>query len=81
MLKYFISYAVGGCLMAISLSALITEIARLLPEIIPAVLIVWAVTAVISGVVLKISGLLETFGIAWIWGNILIGLGVGLGIT
>ncbi|AFY39863.1 hypothetical protein Lepto7376_3687 [[Leptolyngbya] sp. PCC 7376] len=81
MLKYFVSYAVGGCLAAITLSAFITEIARLLPEIIPAALIFWAVVAVISGVVLKVSGYAEAFGAMWIWSNILIGLGVGLGIA
>ena len=81
MIKYFISYAVGGCLLAISFSAFITEIARLLPEIIPAALVLWAVAAVISGVVLKVTELDKTFGTAWIWVNVLIGLGVGLGIA
>ncbi len=81
MIKYFISYAVGGCLLAIALSAFVTEIARLLPEIIPAALIFWAVVAVISGVVLGLSDHAERFRSAWFFGNLLIALGVGLGLA
>ena len=80
-MKYFCSYAVGGCLMAIALSAFLTEIARLVPALTTGLLVFWGVVAVVSGVVIRLSETVKTFGHIWLWSNLLIGMGVCFGIA
>lgn len=91
--KYFLGYAGAGCLLAIALSSLATEISRLVPWVWQALVIVWGLAALFFGSWLRSQESKEEllldeekqqrltlYFALFLLVNIIVGLGVNLGI-
>lgn len=93
MTKYFLAYAGAGCLLAIALSSLVTEISRLVPWVWQVTVIVWGLSALFFGAWLRSQESKEDLLIdeekkqrltlyfaLFLLVNMILGLGVNLGI-
>ena len=81
-MKYFFSFAVGGCLLAIAFSAFLTEMVRLIP-IVPLWVLppFWGIVAIALGITVIFSGTQHTWGEAWKWGLALVIFGGCCGLA